>query len=172
MSLSVFGRRWAWSAESVMSGPSRLKPVAIRASRIAGERLVAGELLEDEAVERLVGVEGADDVVAIAPGVGPRFVELVAVGVGVAGEVEPVPAPALAVVRRLASSRSITFSQASGDVSLTNASISSGVGGRPIRSNVTRRMSVRRSASGANDSPFSCSFARTKRSIPFLASDL
>ena len=81
--------------------------MAIRASRVAGERLVAGELLEDEAVVRLVGVEGADDVVAVAPGVGPRFVELVAVGLGVAGEVEPVPAPALAVVRaRRAAGRS------------------------------------------------------------------
>ena len=96
---SVFCRRCAWSAESVMSGPSRLNPVATRAVGVAGERLVAGELLDDEAVVRLVGVERADDVVAVPPGVGPGLVELVAVGVGVAGQVEPVPAPALAVVR-------------------------------------------------------------------------
>ena len=48
----------------------------------------------------LVAVEGADDVVAIAPGVGAVRVVLEAVGVGVADDVEPVAAPALAVVRR------------------------------------------------------------------------
>ena len=57
MSLSVFCRRWAWSAASVMSGPSRLNPVAIERVAVAGERLVAGELLADEPVVRLVGVE-------------------------------------------------------------------------------------------------------------------
>ena len=45
------------------------------------------------------------------------------------------PAPAFAV-RGDASSRSISFSYASGDRSATNASTSSGVGGRPIRSKV------------------------------------
>ena len=64
-------------------------------------QFVAGELLEQEAVVRLVGVEDADDVVAIAPGVRPGQILLaLALGVGVAGQVEPVPAPALAVARR------------------------------------------------------------------------
>ena len=63
---------------------------------------VAGELFEDEAVEGPVVVESADDVIAIAPG---RRAHVVGVedplGVGVAREVEPVPRPALAIVRRL-----------------------------------------------------------------------
>src|SRR5687768_2071040 len=37
----------------------------------------------------------------------------------------------------------------SGTGSFTKAAISSGVGGRPVRSNVARRSSVRRSAKGA-----------------------
>src|SRR5207253_6327370 len=40
---------------------------------------------------------------------------------------------------------------------LTNASTSSGVGGRPVRSKVTRRTRVTRSASGARARPFSSS---------------
>ncbi len=64
--------------------------------------LVAGQLLLNEAVERLVGVERADDVVAVLVGVGPdRVLAGVAFGVGVAGHVEPVSAPALAVARRV-----------------------------------------------------------------------
>ena len=101
MSLSVFSRRWAWSAASVMSGPSRLKPVAIRASRVV--RGTPRRRRAARVTKRSYGLSAlndADDVVAVAPGVGPDLVELVAVGVGVAGEVEPVPAPALAVVRR------------------------------------------------------------------------
>src|SRR5207248_3127318 len=37
---------------------------------ILGRKLIAGELLLDELIERLVGIEGGDDIVAIAPGVG------------------------------------------------------------------------------------------------------
>ena len=60
---------------------------------------VAGELLLDELRVRLVAVERPDDVVAVAPGVRPIGVLLVAVGFGVAHQVEPVAGPALAVVR-------------------------------------------------------------------------
>src|SRR5262245_58270309 len=50
-------------------------------------------------------------------------------------------------------------------VSSKNSSSSSTLGGRPIRSYVTRRSSVRGSASGAGERPFSSSFARMKLSI-------
>jgi hypothetical protein len=66
----------------------------------AGPQLVAGELLLDEAVERLVLVEGLDDVVAVAPDVRPRAVGVVAVAVGITCQVEPAPRLALAVARR------------------------------------------------------------------------
>ena len=61
---------------------------------------VAGELLDDELVVGQVAVEGVDDPVAVEPDEA-RLVLLEAVGVGVARGVEPVAAPALAVVRRL-----------------------------------------------------------------------
>ena len=60
---------------------------------------VPGELFKDELFERHVGVEGADEVVAVAPGVLRRRVPLVAVGVRVMHDIHPVPRPALAEVR-------------------------------------------------------------------------
>ena len=59
---------------------------------------VASDLFEGELVVRLVGVEGVHDPVAPGPH-GAFGVALVAVGVGVAGGVEPVPGPAFAVAR-------------------------------------------------------------------------
>ena len=67
--------------------------------RIARIDLVAGDLLAHELVVGLVGVERLDDVVAVGPGVGTVGVQPVALAFGVAGEVEPVLGPALAVAR-------------------------------------------------------------------------
>ena len=60
---------------------------------------VAGKLLDREGVKRLVVVEGLDDPVAIGPH-RALGVALEAVGVGVAGEVQPLHRHVLAVVRR------------------------------------------------------------------------
>ena len=60
---------------------------------------VAGDLLDGEPVEGHVGVEGVDHPLAVAPGVGPGLIFLIAVRVGVAGEVEPLAGPFFAVVR-------------------------------------------------------------------------
>jgi len=49
--------------------------------------------------------------------------------------------------------------------SARNASVSAGVGGRPVRSKVTRRRSVRRSAGGAGSIPAFSSAASTNASI-------
>ena len=59
---------------------------------------VAGQLLDREAVEGQVAVVGVDDPVAVAPQ-GAPVVLLVAVGVGVARQVQPAPRPGLAVAR-------------------------------------------------------------------------
>ena len=60
---------------------------------------VAGDLLNGEAVKRHVVVEGPDDPVAVGPDRAfPVF--LIAIGIGVTGAIEPVSAPALAVMRR------------------------------------------------------------------------
>ena len=126
MSLSVFCRRCTWSELSTMSGPSRLKPVAISASGSSGPQLVAGELLADEAVVRLVGVEGADDVVAVAPRVRPHLVVLEAVA---SRRSAPGRASAGPSVRRSAArpagGRSASRRRR-GDASFTKASISCG----------------------------------------------
>jgi hypothetical protein len=65
-------------------------------------KLVRCNLLEQELIVGQVLVERADDPVAVGVGVGvaPLLLEDVALGVGVAGDVEPVAAPALAVARR------------------------------------------------------------------------
>src|SRR5262249_52744823 len=58
-----------------------------------------------------------------------------------------------------------------GRASARKASISAGVGGRPVRSNVARRSSVRRSASGENVSPFFWSAASRNASIGLRTDD-
>ena len=68
--------------------------------RRGGGHEVAGELLFDELVERLVPIEGLDEVIAIAPSVFREDFVGGADHVGVAGEIEPVAGPALAVGRR------------------------------------------------------------------------
>ena len=65
-----------------------------------GGQEVARDLLFDEAVEGEVGVEGLDDVVAVAEGVGVDVVLVHAGGIGETGDVEPVPTPAFAVLGR------------------------------------------------------------------------
>ena len=60
---------------------------------------VAGDLLDRELVERHVAIQRIDHPVAILPHLARR-VDGVAVGIGVARHIEPVAAPALAVVRR------------------------------------------------------------------------
>src|ERR1051326_3964004 len=79
--------------------------VAMKARRhllIAGRlwKKIAGQLLDDELIVGQVAIERADDPVAPAPGERAAGVLFIAVAVGVAGEVEPVAAPALAVGRR------------------------------------------------------------------------
>ncbi len=67
--------------------------------RIALTDHVAGQLLPDESRIRSILVERLDDVVAVGPGIGPQRVHLVAVALGEARHVQPVAAPALAVLR-------------------------------------------------------------------------
>src|SRR5437899_7805618 len=59
--------------------------------RVVSVKLIAGELLDDEAIERLIGVEAANDVIAIAPGIWPLKIIREAGRVGVANHIEPMP---------------------------------------------------------------------------------
>ena len=66
-----------------------------------GVELIGGDLLLNEAVERLVCIERLHDIVTVGPGIRHR-VFVAAVGaavVGIAGHVEPVPPPSLAIPR-------------------------------------------------------------------------
>ena len=101
--------------------------------RIVRLVLVAGNLPLDERVVRQVLVQGLDHEVAIVVGVRPVVILLEAVALGEARQVEPMPAPSLAIVR--AGEQSIDQSLVRvRRLSLTKASTSSGFGGSPIRS--------------------------------------
>ncbi len=74
-------------------------------SSVGVRHQISGDLMDDELVEREVAVEGIDDPVAIAPGLGQLAtggagLRVGVVVVGIAGHVEPVPRPALAIGRR------------------------------------------------------------------------
>ena len=77
--------------------------VAVKAGRHnvvgrgAGEQ-VAGKLANRELIKRHVGIERANHPVAVGPD-RPRPVFLIAVGVGIAGQIEPAPGPAFAILR-------------------------------------------------------------------------
>ena len=64
-------------------------------------QFVASQLFPNEPVVGFVGVEGADDVVAVPPGVGLGLVGLVTVGLSEAHQIEPMTPPLLAVMGRL-----------------------------------------------------------------------
>ena len=124
---------------------------------------IAGDLLADELIVRLVGVEGGDDVVAIAPGLGIGEVGLAA-RLGEAGHVEPVPPPALAEAGRgeqPVDDRGEGVGRAVREEGVDLL----GRGREADQVEVTRRRSVDRSASATGASPRASSAARRKRSI-------
>ncbi len=67
---------------------------------IVGRDDVPGDLFAQEAIVGLVLVEGLDDVIAIAPGMGAAFVAFETMGVRVVRDVQPMARKALAVMRR------------------------------------------------------------------------
>ena len=68
--------------------------------RVIRRNHVAGHLLPQERVVWLVGIEGVDHPVAVAPRMGAELIALVAMAVGVVGDIEPVPRPPFPVGRR------------------------------------------------------------------------
>ena len=67
---------------------------------VGGGHQIARDLLAHELIVGFVPVQGVDHPVPIAPGVGEGFVLVQPVRVGVAGHVEPVASPPLAVAGR------------------------------------------------------------------------
>ena len=64
---------------------------------VVWKQLVAGDLLQDELVVRLVLVKAPYDIVAVAPSIRPFEVIGVAGGVRIACHIQPVPTPLLSV---------------------------------------------------------------------------
>src|SRR5579884_2956395 len=62
---------------------------------------VAGQMFENELIVRHVGIKCSNDVITILIGVRDGIVELVSSCLGIAHEIEPMPAPALAEMRRV-----------------------------------------------------------------------
>ena len=91
--LLAVGRFVVPEAEAIVTGGDD-------AVGIVGVHLVAGELLSDELVVRLVVVEALDDEIAETPDVRLGAVAFIAIGFAIADDVEPVPAPLFAVMRR------------------------------------------------------------------------
>ena len=120
-------------------GPMARKPVAISCSacclRRRRRQQVAGELLLDEPVERLVGVERGDDVVAVPPGVRVgevhRACRSISAYRATSSQCRPQRSPN---ARRRQQPVDHLLERARATSSATNASTSSGVGGRPVRS--------------------------------------
>ena len=87
-------RRWTFSSFSL---GSLLEPSRLHAG---GPQLVGGDLFLHEGGVGLVAIERLDHPIAIAPRGDEEVVGLEARGVGVAHQIEPGTAPALAVARR------------------------------------------------------------------------
>jgi hypothetical protein len=170
-SASIF----ALSGSTISTSPTIRNPVAVmfsaRSSRRRGGQQVAGNLFPHEAVERLVVVIRLDQVIAVAPSMLGEDVVRRSHHVGIAGQIEPMPGPTFAVRSRSEQPINDGFPSARRACHATNASISAGVGGRPVRSRLTRRSQVWRSASATGRSPACSSRASTKRSSGSIGHD-
>ena len=67
--------------------------------RCSRRQQVAGDLLEDEIVERLVAIKGIDDVVPVTPCIPKHQAASTSAALGEAGHIQPVPPPGLAKLR-------------------------------------------------------------------------
>ena len=85
---------------SVLPGSGTQKPGRNGRLRIIGVQFVAGELFADEGVVRFVGIETADYIVAVTPGIGALEVVRVPAGIGIADYVQPVSSPPFAITGR------------------------------------------------------------------------
>ena len=150
-------RSLALSASTSLRSPSTRKPVATRfgarSSPSSRGQQVAGDLLADEPVERLVGVERVDDVIAIAPGVLGEEVVGACRSARRSGRRRASAGPS---ARRTPATPAADRRRALGPGATGRRRTRrsrSGVGGRPVRSNETPANQVWRSASGDGPQP-------------------
>ena len=67
-------------------------------NRSSGKQ-IPRQLLQDKLIIREVSIIGVDDPLPVTPGVGTRIVLLKSVAVGITGQIQPMPGPALSEVR-------------------------------------------------------------------------
>ncbi len=127
--------------------PSARKPVATIPRRVefslgpGGSRSPA-ICSRTKLVVRQILIERLDHVIAIAPGIRIAMILVVAGGIGVPGDIEPVASPALAVTRRGQQTVDDFFEGLGRFVGEEVLHLLESVGGRPVRSKVARRSSV------------------------------
>ncbi len=139
-----------------------LKPLLRMQARFRQQ--IARQMFDDELIVGDIRIQSANDIIAIVVGVGDGVIELVAARLGVAHQIEPVTAPALAEVRRTQQAIHDLLDGVGGVVARETPRPRPEIGGKPIRSKYRRRRSVRLSASFAGDKALSSSRARMKRS--------
>ena len=122
----------------------RLKPVAIFWSRVALRQHVARELFDGEAVERQIPVKGVDHPVAPPPHHAGR-IGLIPVRVGVPRCTQPAGCEPFAQPRRGEQAIDDFLVSVPARVAFKGVDLI-GVGGSPVKSNVTRRIKMPRSA--------------------------
>ena len=83
-----------------VDGPHTMEAGGDQSFLIGRPQFIAGNLLFDEPVVRLLTIERVCDVIAIAPGLYALAIGFVAVRVGIAHHIQPFERPSLAVVRR------------------------------------------------------------------------
>ena len=154
-----------WSSRN--RRPTVRNPIAASGPPVAAAgELIGGELLHDELVVAQVGIERRDHVVAVGVGkrIAPILGEHIALRVGVAGHVEPVPAPALAVAGRREQAVDQLRERIGRLVGLERVDL---LGGRRNAPEVDRRAADQRSLRGAGargSSPAASSRAITNAS--------
>ena len=100
----LVGPRTAGAVGRHSQEPCRNQPVGLLGGQVLVRRwyqFIAGQLLDDKFVPRLVRIQSPDRVVAVLEGPGPGRILLGhPVAVGITDDIQPVPGPAFAIRRR------------------------------------------------------------------------
>ena len=97
---NVHRRMLGFAEEPKTGAEDRLVEFLLGMQARCGQQ-VAGDVLHRELIERHIGIECPYDVVPVAIRLGKLEIVFVPQGLGVADEIEPMPAPALAVMGRI-----------------------------------------------------------------------
>src|SRR5688572_2015894 len=103
-------------ARVVHGRPIAAKPGCDQVFRPGRVELIRRELFLDELIVGFVFVEGTNHVIPVAPRMGTIVIELETATISVTGEIEPVPSPSFAVMRRSQQAIDYFFKSVSGAI--------------------------------------------------------